>query len=539
MLEKLALIPEVDEFGFERVVPFGAHGSGLEKMASLPDGVQRYADKFKSEKGEVGLLIVGLGGLECWGSNSNADGFTRESLLHLPADWSEDPERDRVSSSGWAWGIPTFYRSKIYTHHRNKDPERSIGDVEYVGWDPKMQWVLLAVLIDPTRAKKHGGDWVLDRVGQGRPIPFSMGCRVPFDLLSTTPDGAEYEKALATYDPAKHKLPADAILHYHDHIKHIYGLSRTRKDYTDEMLFHANEIRRDGRKTYVENPFPFFFDMSPVGVPADQTAWAMMKLGSRCTITGTKCAGQCGAGTCRQYVLPGAVLEERFDMLMDKAAALHTASLGKGAVVRKGADIDKQVPPMGDDEPSLPKGLLDRMGEKPLDRSLSTSTCMGMRLKPREFRRIVLIRMGKKGLADKLDSSGADLPASFDEESPGTMGIDAFDDDLAKMLEPLLGERSWLGPMAVKKINITIMRGGPSADEPEVQRKVAAMYNGYLKQASLLVERAPLVLARRPSLRASVYGFGDLTKHGGIQINGALTPLVTSKTRDYFRASYA
>jgi hypothetical protein len=545
MIEKLAFIPEVDEFGFERVVPFGTHGNGLEKVASLPDGVQKYADKFKPEHGELGLLITAMGGLECWGPNSNSDGFTKSSLLHLPSDWADEPEHDRTVSAGWAWGIPTFYGAKLFAHHRNKKDDQSVGDVGYVAWDPKMQWVLLAVLIDPERAKKRGGDWMLDRVGQGRPIPFSMGCRVPFDVLSTSSDWGEYEKALATYDPAKHKLPADAILHYHDHIKHIYGLSRTRKDYTDEMLFHANEVRRDGRKIYVENPYPFFFDISAVGVPADQTAWAMMKLGSRCAITGTKCAGQCGAGTCQQYTLPGAILEERFDMLMDKAASLHTASLGKGAVVRKGADIEKQVSPqmqqqtpLKDDEPELPKGLLDRMGDKPLSHSLSTPTCMGMLLKPREFRRVVLIRMGKKGLADKLDHEGADLPASIDEESPGTMGIDAFDDDLAKMLEPMLGERSWLGPMAVKKIHITIMRGGPSGDEPEVQRKVAALYNGYRKQASALIERAPVVLSRRPSLRASVYGFGDLTKHGGIQINGSLTPLVTSKTRDYFRAAY-
>jgi len=555
VLTKLALVPEVDEYGQARVLPFRRHGEGLEKLGSLPDGLQRYVETYQASDGRLALLVVAMGALEAWGSNANADAFDQKCLVHLPDGWADDPERDRTLASGWGWGYPTFYNASVYSHHSNKTPERAIGDISYVGWDPKMMWVLVVVLLDPKRAKKFGGQWVIDRVGEGRAIPFSMGCRVPYDLLSTTPDWDHYEKALASYDPAKHRDPAQAVLAYHDKVHHIYGLSRTRKDYPDECLYHMNEVKPDGRKIYVYNDFPRFFDFSAVAVPADQVAWTVLKLGSHCLLSGTKCAGRCVGPSCKRYVIPGAVLDENMEGLMDKAASAHVASLGKGGTVRKAGDIDKQVTspvqsstalPRGEKgkEPDLPKGLLDRMGrESSLDGALSTPTCMGMLLKPHEFRRVVLVHVGKPDLADKLDERGKDLPASLEEASPGTIGPAAFDDTLRRLLEPFLGGRSWLGPMAVKRMRITIVQAGtPSSGdegpELETQRKVSALYNGYRKQASAAVEHARSVVAQRPDLRASLYGFGDLAKHGGIQVSGTLAPLVTQDTRDYFRDAY-
>jgi hypothetical protein len=374
-------------------------------------------------------------------------------------------------------------------------------------------------------------------------------CRVPFDLSSITPDYDRYEKAWADYDPKKHKSPADAILSVHDNVKKIVGLSRTRKEYPDELLYHMNEVQSDGRKIYAINDFPTFFDLSAVGVPADQVAWSIMKLGSsRCELRGVKCAGACHRGACRTFVAPGAVLWERLEEHMTKAASLHVASLGKGSAVRKAADIDKEITPaVGDSSPlseketEIPKEVLDHMGkDMPLSKSLSTPSMMGMILRPREFRRIMLGRMGKTDMADRLDDGDVDLPFSLSSEEPEGLDADGFDDILGQILQPLMGHRSCLGPV-VHRTKIIIIKMTPKGDskksdeEPELQRKISSLYNGYRGAMISKIASAKQVVSNHPWLRDSLYGLDDLPSKVG-SMTGSLVPLVTQRTMDYLRA---
>ena len=925
MIIKIATIPEIDEYGFQRVIPFFRGGEGLDKYAGLPDGVQRFIDHhFIPSKGRVGLLVTAMGAGEYWSSNSNGDWFFEKSLVHVPAGWTDEPDADKILARGWPYGYPTFYNAHAFAHHANRDPEKSIGTIEYVTWDPKMHWVLAVVVIDEQKAANWNGGWVLERVASGRPIPWSMGCfaprtpitladgrtvqieavsvgdrlinaygeftsvtelhrrhyeghlvrvtpfgedsirateehpflvfrrsdvcgdakggylpsekiasakpewvvagelragdflicpsntdvatpdymtpelarligyylaeghllrnrvnetvgieltvgegdpvleeihalcasvgtqnppfvvprrnskrafsisifdrhlaelceehagclakgkalsasamlwhpdlqlqllgaftngsrqvrkktwqggnivclstasrqlagqlrhlaarcgiltslnvvthhpgpksvvkkgtteyqlfigknyvnklsgvadvppsdpkgdpnrrkllpngwvitpivsvereplvyvgdvfnlevdrgasyvagnvsvhncRVPFDLSSLSPDYDRYEKAWLNYDPRKHKSPAEAILYEHDHVKKIAGLSRTRKEYPEELLYHMNEVLPDGRKVYAINDFPAFFDLSAVGVPADQVAWSIMKLGaSRCELSGIKCAGACQhGGACRKFVTPGAVLWDRMEAHMAKVAAIKTtASIGKGA------DIDKKViPSVGNttevkrSDPirttaDLPRELLNRMGEShDLRTALSTPSFMGIVLKPGEFRRIVLVRMGKKDLADALDDAGAGMPFSFESERPADLDPGSFSDLLGKALAPFMEHRSCLGPVIhrTRIIVIKVSKPGEKLDmdkEPEVQRKVAALYNGYRQELMEKICHVREVVSSHPWLRGPLYGLTSLDKTGSI--TGALVPLITEKTIDYLRA---
>lgn len=558
MITKIATIPEIDEYGFQRVLPFSRGGEGLEKYAaSLPEGVQRYIDRhFKKVDGQHGVLVTAMSASEYWGSNSNGDWFFKKSLVHVPAGWTDDPETDKVLAKGWPYGYPTFYNAFPYAHHVNKDPAKAIGSLDYVTWDDAMNWVLAVVLVDEKKAAQFNGAWILDRLASGRPVPWSMGCRVPFDLSSLTPDWGLYEKAWASYDPKVHKSPAEAILAFHDKVQKIRGLSRTRKEYPDELLYHMNEINPDGTKSYAINDFPLCFDLSGVGVPADQVAWSIMKLGaSHCELSGTKCAGACRGGSCHQFVPSGALLSERLEAHMAKEAGIRIASLGKGGAVRKAADIDKDVvPPVAgssrvedaeearSESKDLPKDLLNRMGEGfSLPASLSTPSFMGMVLKPREFRRIVLIHIGKKGLADKLDDAGADMPFSFRSEKPEGLDPDSFDDGLAKVLEPFLGRRSCLGPV-IHRTKIIVIKAHPVGEgskvvdeEPEIQEKISALYNGYRQDIlEKMAMGARYAINPRPWLRKSLYGFTSLDKVGSL--TGSLVPLVTERTMEYLRS---
>lgn len=552
MLTKVATFPAIDEHGFCRVLPFGRGGQGLEKYAGLPDSVQRYIDRyFKKEDGKHGVLVTAMGAGEYWGPNSNGDIFVEKSLLHLPSGWSDDPDSDSVLAKGWPWGIPTFYNAFSFAHHQNKAPEKSIGDIKFVTWDPLMHWVLVVVLLDEKRAAKHNGSWVLDRLSSGKSIPWSMGARVPFDLSSLTPDYDRYEKAWASYDPKKHKSPADAILNEHDNVKKISGLSRTRREYPDELLYHMGEVQSDGRKIYAINDFPTFFDLSAVGVPADQVAWSIMKLGStRCELRGMRCSGTCHGqgGACRKFATPGVVLWERLEDHMSKTASLHMASLGKGAVINKASDIDKEVVPnvgsskaLDEKETEIPREVLDHMGSAlSLAKAISTPSMMGMLLRPREFRRIILVRMGKKNLADRFDDNDNDLPFSFSSEEPEGIGPDSFDDTLGHILEPLVAHRSCLGPV-VHRTKIIVIKMTPKQDakisdeETELQKKISSLYNGYRNVMIDKISGAKKVASEHPWFRDSLYGLQNLPQKVG-SMSGSLVPLVTQRTIEYLRA---
>jgi hypothetical protein len=111
----------------------------------------------------------------------------------------------------------------------------------------------------------------------------SMGSRVPWDLCSICTDWKLYREALATYNPKEHKSPGEAVLKFHKRVKAhnnvgIRGLAVTRLEYCEHAKRNMNKILPDGRKVYVHNPYPRFFDISFVFTGADKTAKVMMKI---------------------------------------------------------------------------------------------------------------------------------------------------------------------------------------------------------------------------------------------------------------------
>ena len=106
-----------------------------------------------------------------------------------------------------------------------------------------MHRVELVVYLDRSLAKKFDAYSVIERIENGGFPDVSMGCKVPFDVCS------------------------------------ICGnKSKTRDDYCDHCKYMMNKILPDGRKVYVLNLTPRFFDISFVFIGADKTAKVMAKL---------------------------------------------------------------------------------------------------------------------------------------------------------------------------------------------------------------------------------------------------------------------
>ncbi|MFA5436045.1 MAG: LAGLIDADG family homing endonuclease, partial [Candidatus Neomarinimicrobiota bacterium] len=265
-------------------------GRGTPKSYLHPDGFILSAVKRVEQydwEGEVYDLTVEedssfvASGICVHNSNINGDWFEESGLVHTPTNWSGNPLLDKELGKGWTYGYPTFYNALPYAHHRNKDPSRAYGEVELAVWNELMKRVELVCRVDYDKCQQFGGASVWDKLKVGQFPDVSMGSKVCYDLSSITTDWDLYNKALATFNPTQYAYPGLAVVEYHKKLKEkdgvgIRGLSITRADYDEWTTNHMNRILPDGRKVFVYNPYPRFFDISFVFIGADRTAKVMV-----------------------------------------------------------------------------------------------------------------------------------------------------------------------------------------------------------------------------------------------------------------------
>lgn len=532
------------------VLPLFGPADGLfEKVAApqlLPD-VIRYITTLRPRNDAQYVLVNALGASEWWGANVNADGFPEAALIHAPDDWKGVPLLDQVKAKDWPYGYPTFYDAKPFLHHRNKPgpPHNhpSFGEVELATWNDRMKRVELVLRIDKDLCERGGGTGLWDKLRAGQYCDVSMGSKVPFDTCSICLDWDAYRKAQATFDPSHQKTPGDAVLAVHkkklakDGIG-IRGVSITRKDYCKHMREMPNRILPDGRKVFVYNDYPKFFDISFVFVGADKTAKVLMKI----------------ADDRRFWSLGGAELAEKLgyaEALLveetEKTASvdedqLKTAFLGKRAVDKQGEIVkdvvpsqfaSKAVPLLTKEEKDLPRDLLDILGTAPIESSLSTPSAMGMVLRPREFQRVMLIQVGRRDLADDFDRKGVVFPQTNEKESV-PMGPSFFSPVLAKLLSSLMGERSGLGP-AIEKRVLIIQGKSPEQEKRATShsspllRKISAVYNGYRQNVMELVTNSQDLLSSMGT--PSIEG---LDKFASCPVEEVFTPLSVAYLQSAF-----
>lgn len=495
------------------------HGGneGLSKLAApiLP-AVADYIASLKPAANSQYVLVNAMGASEYYGSNSNGDWWPEKALTHAPHDWVGTPVIDIPRSKDWPYGYPTFYYAKPFGHHKNHDPARGFGEVELAAWNEPMKRVELVLRIDEDKCMRFGGESFWKRIRNGEHPDVSMGARVPFDTCVICLDHERYDAALRTYDPKRHKHPGEAVLEVHKKDP-ITGVSPTRATYCVHARNMMNKILPDGRKVYVINDFPRFFDISFVGTGADKTAKVMLKIARdersglylpanlRERVVVAVPAGDAKTAAARMAVTPEGehvtvdALVERFaDRIRaaaapSKEAALHDAVLshafGKHAVRRKQSEIDKRVPApelavpiLTAGEKDIPKDVLDNMSKK-LPDALATANSLGIILRPREFQRVMLVRAGAPDLADSLERQNITFSASPDEDRSMFSG-GSFATDIARALLPLLGDRSCFSPVVEKRVIVVMCAGGK--DQPRASSlssptlsKIAATYNGY------------------------------------------------------------
>jgi hypothetical protein len=196
--------------------------SELKKQASTI--FNKEYDELKPPEGKTGIHLVALGAMETYGFNRNADGFKQADC------------RDRCD---------TFVKhGHVYQHHRNKDPEKALGEIKCAAYNPDMDRVELYIWADNEKAKDH-----LERLEKTGEVSFSMACQVPSDTCSLC--------------GATRKGPGDP--NECEHIKYQLG-----------------KIAEDGKFIGMINNEPRWFDISFVGRPADRIAWSLKTASGLC-----------------------------------------------------------------------------------------------------------------------------------------------------------------------------------------------------------------------------------------------------------------
>jgi hypothetical protein len=554
---KVAFFQGEDESG-PRVVPlFGPADRLFEKTAAptlLPE-VAAYIASLRPRPDAQYVLVNAMGASEWWGSNINGDAFPEASLIHTPDDWTGNPLIDKIRARDWPYGYPTFYFAYPYAHHRNKDSTRAFGEVELAAWHPRMKRVELVVRVDEEKCQKFGGVGVWDKLKAGQHPDVSMGCKVPYDTCSICLDWDTYRRAQGMFSPGRDKSPGDAVLRYHKELqrrngKGIRGVSITRADYCEHAKKSMNRILPDGRKVFVYNDYPKFFDISFVFIGADKTAKVMMKIageGSRGFWhigSSAELAEKLGYADGDDILLPELAPEGTVQLKTASSpeAALKFAFLGKQAK-NKDAEIikdvvpsqfaGKAVPVLTSSEADLPRDVLDALGSSPLEHALSTPSGLGMVLRPREFQRIILIQMGHRPLADRLESEGTVFPKSEDRlDVP--MGPSFFSPLLAHLLAPLMASRSALGPAIEKRV--LVASTGPKEKQgsyPSLSsgllRKIGAAYNSYRDGVMELVAHTQDLVASMTTASSE-----HLHKFASAPVDEIFTPLSVSYLKQAF-----
>lgn len=426
-------------------------------------------------------------------------------------------------------GVQEYVAGEALVHNCNKGPNaRAFGAVELSAWNPNMRRVELVVRLDRDAAERVGAHKVIDKIDQGQLPDTSMGCKVPYDLCSITTDWELYRKALSTFNPRRHRHPGVAALIYHKTVRPIRGLSITTDDYSDYAKFQMNKILPDGRKVCVFNPFPRFFDISFVFFGAEKQSKMMAKLASRYFVVPSNyLARQYGYGERDQPRTHKEYEEvEKTASIIDVRTKLQ--ELKKRASQRKQAEIiknivpsqfmGKAVPVLEKTEPPLSKGILDQMGSCPIKESLSTPTMMGITLKPHEFQRIVICRLGKRDMADELDRNDQVFRKVDGVDKSINLGPESINGRLADLLKDAIEDRGVFGPVLQRRMVKVVVHGVPD-EHPEREEvkdnlldKVSAAYNGYREQVIEKIADLSRHLSQYPVIQAQIFGqeLGDV-----------------------------
>ena len=391
------------------------------------------------------VLVVPLGSDESWEETVNGDAFERS---HLEV---EHPE----------YGHKTFERyAKAYLHHKNKNPEIGYGDHPLMVFNRQMDRCEGIWRLDNEKARSVGAAHVIERILGDRPVEISMGTKVPYDVCSLCGNKA--------------KTPRE----YCSHVKSP-GFGHIDPD--------------TGEKMRVFNPFPKFFDLSAVVIPAAPEALVLGRLSPELAAA----VGRVKQSSHHLAIVPASVLGAQMWGYDEESLAFSKTSSRLRA--EKVSDLIKEVPalaaevirPLTEEEEGIDSDALDEAGVKSssLPAVLSTFAALGIPLGPGEFCDVLA---KTEGAPTEGRTISRDLIAGAFPSAPpmGMVSSGAFSPGLASRLRYLVPGRSVLLPHLGSRVAGSSFEGKKPEKRVEVRISVEGfplheLYASYIKAIAL------------------------------------------------------
>lgn len=188
--------------------------------------------------GEIPVHLLAIGSTEGYGPNRNGDGFKEATCK----EWHD-----------------TFVKNAYnYKNHKNKDPKASYGRIKASAYNNNMRRIELLLTFNSTKeAAVHNDglvaeDWVLNKLAKGEDVPFSMACKVAYDVCASCGNKAKHRGEYCTEDTC----------------------IGPRGEKRGGCKANLAKVAYDGHINHVDNPNSGFFDMSHLSTkPADRIAY--------------------------------------------------------------------------------------------------------------------------------------------------------------------------------------------------------------------------------------------------------------------------
>jgi len=367
-------------------------------------------------------------------SNRNGDGFNEKAAEFQLVEPKRGEPKRIMMAGGLLEYHPTFKKNAhVFKHHKNTDPAQAIGEIAAEAYNPDMRRGELIIKV----SNEHP-DWRDDiqKLARGEDIPFSMACKVAYDICS-----------------------------------YCGNRAKSREGYCDHLKNHMNEVVKSGHQIFAINDVPTFFDISKVFRPADRIAWSLQKVAADTLAppSGVELAEMLGVSAPVGLLSGGPVEYARKMAAARKLAAIEKLVEG----VARGVD-NPQVSgllrgcPVSDISSSDMASLKDAQLGSALRALGSANICLSVR----DFARLV---MGDEfpSMADDIPKAERMLPSLFSsllsngevEECAADNSYDSCPGDtsisrgLRSLVEKLSGDHSLSDGPVRKRVQITIIRG--------------------------------------------------------------------------------
>lgn len=366
--------------------------TAADKKTTYHRKIAEYIENIKPRKDMACCIISALGSYETWGQNINGDRFPRIMFM--------EGQHKTYEKNGFP-----------YKHHLNKPHlgHPSYGEkVALAEFNTAMDRVELIVWYDLNKDTS-----LLHDIENGN-VGVSMGMKTPYDTCTIS----------GCNNIAKH--PDEYCVHSHREKRIPYS-------------YYMGMIFPDGQQIGRWNRYANFFDISRVIIPAWSPGRILEKVASKTNWNIPEQFRECSAHLAKQA-----------DMIKDVPPLQQQIN-------KKTIEFMNQANTIQKIEPELSTELLNNLAQKEdLKKILSTMLGMGIMPKPKEFQRMILVKIGKKDLADELEKNGHIFtdykPAHIKNADLIEIDYKYCSEKIAYDLEPYLPYRSCIAPILLNRL---------------------------------------------------------------------------------------